>query len=72
MTMLPTLLISAILFALVLFIIVAKGWLSLLGLWLGCICMLVFLGWLAVLLIKPRYPDWWERHIVSQDGLIEF
>lgn len=70
--MLLILLISAILFTLVIFVTVVEGWLSLLGIWLGCIFLLVALGWLVVIVVKPRYPEWWERHIASTDSLIEF
>lgn len=48
-------------------ILIIKGYFFLLATWLGAVYGLALLGWLATIIIKPRYPKWWERNI-ARDG----
>ena len=65
--MLFVLVISAFIFALILLIAIIKGWFLFPAIWLSCICLSVFIGWFAVAFIKPRYPEWWERNIATEN-----
>ncbi|MDX1521360.1 MAG: hypothetical protein R3264_07020 [Anaerolineae bacterium] len=52
-------------FVLTFFILVsiAMGWVLLPIIWIGFAFLLVAIGWLATIYIKPRYPEWWDRNI---------
>ena len=65
--MLVVLLTSALISALLIIISIMKGWFIFPIIWIGSVMMLVGLGWLAVMLIKPRYPEWWEQNIAGVD-----
>ncbi len=55
--------ISALITILLIMFLILKGYYLTLTLWLGGVFGLLVLGWGATIFIKPRYPEWWERHI---------
>ncbi len=63
------LVVCAALFIVILGLALVNGWYSLIAIWLGSVCLTIMVGWLAFIYIRPRYPDWWERHIVGTDLL---
>ena len=63
--MVLVLLISAILFTIVLLAALLNGWFSLIGIWICGTLILIALGYIAVLVIKPRFPEWWKQNIAS-------
>ena len=63
--MLLILLITLVISILIIVVALIKGWLFLPIIWLGCSLMLVFMSWGAIVFIKPRFPDWWERNIAG-------
>ena len=28
----------------------------------------IALGWLVAAIVRPRFPEWWERHISTEVG----
>ena len=55
--------IGALMTTLLTLFLVVKGYYFILIAWLGSVFGLTLFGWLATIFIKPRYPEWWERHI---------
>lgn len=54
---------SALMTLLVATYLIACGYFWALAVWLGSAYGLALFGWWATLVIRPRYPVWWERHI---------
>jgi hypothetical protein len=63
--MLLILIIGALVIGFVIVISIINGSFLIPVLWLGCICSSLIIGWVAIVFIKPRYPEWWERNIAG-------
>ena len=65
--MLVVFLISLLISLILLVVSIIKGWVFLPIIWIGCSVTIIFLGWFAVAILKPRFPEWWERNIAGVD-----
>lgn len=58
--------ISAIISILIIVALIHNGYYTFLAMWIGFVVIFIVFSWLAVIIIKPRYPRWWKRHIAAE------
>ena len=47
-------------------------WIKFAVIWFSIDIVIIAIGWYALAVIKPRYPEWWRRVIADYDPQDDF